>query len=94
MRRDSIEAFRKGGRAELVDKEEQELAVISGYLPTQLSEAEVRAIVERVLAETGATGPRDMGKVMPKVLAETKDKADGRQVSGIVQALLKSKAGT
>jgi uncharacterized protein YqeY len=93
MRRDSIEAFRKGGRAELVDKEEQELAVIGGYLPKQLSESEVRAIVERVVAETGASGPRDMGKVMPKVLAETKDLADGRQVSGIVQALLKTKAG-
>jgi hypothetical protein len=93
MRRDSIEAFRKGGRDELVQKEEQELAVITGYLPKQLSEAEVRAVVERVLAETAATGPRDMGKVMPKVLAETKDKADGKQVAGMVQALLKAKAG-
>jgi uncharacterized protein YqeY len=92
MRRDSIDAFRKGGRAELVDKEEQELAVIGGYLPKQLSEAEVRAIVTRVVAETGAAGPRDMGKVMPKVLAETKDLADGKQVAGIVQALLKEKA--
>ena len=68
MRRDSIDAFRKGERPELVAKEEQELAVISGYLPQQLSEAEVRAIAERVVAETGASGPRDMGKVMPKVL--------------------------
>jgi uncharacterized protein len=93
MRRDSIEAFRKGERPELVAKEEQELAVIIGYLPKQLSEPEVRSIVERVLAETGATGPRDMGKVMPKVLAETKDKADGKQVAGIVQTLLKAKAG-
>ena len=94
MRRDSIDAFRKGERPELVAKEESELAVISGYLPQQLSEAEVRAIVERVVAETGASGPRDMGKVMPKVIAETKDRADGRQVSGVVQALLKAKAGT
>ena len=93
MRRDSIEAFRKGERPELVAKEEQELAVITEYLPKQLSEPEVRSIIERVLAETGATGPRDMGKVMPKVLAETKDKADGKQVAGIVQALLKAKAG-
>jgi uncharacterized protein YqeY len=93
MRRDSIEAFRKGERPELVAKEEQELAVISGYLPKQLSESEVRSIIERVLAETGATGPRDMGKVMPKVLAETKDRADGKQVAGVVQALLKAKAG-
>ena len=93
MRRDSIEAFRKGGRAELVDKEEKELAIISGYLPKQLTEAEIRAIVARVVSETGATGPRDMGKVMPKVLAETKDKADGKLVAGLVQAALKEKAG-
>ena len=91
MRRDSIEAFRKGGRSELVEKEERELAVIAGYLPTQLTEAEVRQIAERVIAETGAVGPRDMGKVMPKMQAETKDRADGRQVAGIVQALLKAK---
>jgi len=93
MRRDSIDAFRKGERPELVAKEEQELAVISGYLPQQLSDTEIRAIAQRVVAETGASGPRDMGKVMPKVLAETKDRADGRQVSGVVQELLKAKAG-
>ena len=93
MRRDSIDAFSKGERPELVAKEEQELAIISGYLPQQLTEAEVRAIAERVVTETGAGGPRDMGKVMPKVLAETKDRADGKQVSGVVQALLKAKAG-
>lgn len=92
MRRDSIDAFRKGDRAELAAKEEQELAVIGEYLPKQMSEADVRAIVSRVVAETGAAGPRDMGKVMPKVLAETKDRADGKQVAGIVQALLKEKA--
>jgi len=93
MRRDSIDAFRKGERPELVAKEEQELVIITGYLPKQMSEAEVRAIALRVVGETGASGPRDMGKVMPKVLAETKDRADGRQVSGVVQALLRAKAG-
>ena len=93
MRRDSIDAFRKGGRAELVDKEEKELGVISAYLPKQMSEADIRAIVAKAIADTGANGPRDMGKVMPKVLAETKDKADGKQVAGIVQAALKEKAG-
>jgi uncharacterized protein YqeY len=94
MRRDSIEAFQKGGRSELVDKETKELAVITEYLPKQMTEAEIRAVVARVIAETGATGPREMGKVMPKVLAETKDKADGKQVAGIVQAALKEKAGS
>jgi len=92
MRRDSIDAFQKGGRPELAEKEAQELAVIGDYLPKQLGEAEVRAIVTRVVAETGATGPRDMGKVMTAVLAETKDRADGKHVAGIVQALLKAKA--
>ena len=91
MRRDSMEAFRKGDRPELVEKEEKELAVIGDYLPKQLGEAQIRAIVARVVAETGAAGPRDMGKVMTAVLAETKDLADGRQVAGIVQALLKEK---
>ena len=93
MRRDSIEAFRKGGRSELVEKEEKELGFITEYLPKQMTEAEIRAVVARVVSETGATGPREMGKVMPKVLAETKDKADGKQVAGIVQAALKEKAG-
>jgi hypothetical protein len=93
MRRDSIDAFRKGGRSELVAKEEKELEIISGYLPKQLGEGDIRAIVARVVAETGATGPRDMGKVMPKVLAETKDKADGKQVAAVVQSMLKERAG-
>jgi len=94
MRRDSIEAFRKGGREELASKEEKELAILGDYMPKQLGEAEIRAIVQRVVTETGATGPRDMGKVMPKVLAETKDKADGKAVAALVQAALKEKAGT
>jgi uncharacterized protein YqeY len=93
MRRDSIEAFRKGGRAELVEKEERELAFISDYLPKQMSESEIRAIATKAIADAGAAGPRDMGKVMPKVLAETKDRADGKQVAALVQALLREKAG-
>lgn len=93
MRRDSIEAFRKGGREDLASKEESELGVLSDYMPKQLTESEVRAIVERVVADTAASGPRDMAKVMPRVMAETKDRADGKQVAGIVQAVLKAKAG-
>lgn len=92
MRRDSIDAFRKGDRPELAAKEEQELVLIQSYLPAPMSDAEVRAIVEAVVAETGATGPRDMSKVMPKVLAQTKDRADGKKVAGLVSALLKDKA--
>jgi len=91
MRRDSIDAFKKGDRPELAAKEEQELALIQTYLPAQMPDAEMRAIVEAVIAETGASGPRDMGKVMPKVLAQTKDRADGKKVAGLVSALLKEK---
>ena len=94
MRRDSIDAFRKGDRPQLADKEEHELAIIQSYLPTQMSDAELRAIVERVVAATGAAGPRDMGKVMPKALAETKDRADGKKVAGLVGAMLKEKAAS
>lgn len=94
MRRDSIDAFKKGDRPELVAKEEAELALIQAYLPQQLTEAEVRAVVARVIDETGAAGPRDMSKVMPKVVAETKDRADGKTVAALVQALLKERAGT
>lgn len=94
MRRDSIDAFRKGDRPQLADKEEHELTIIQGYLPKQMSDADLRAIVERVVAETGAAGPRDMGKVMPKVLAETKDRADGKKVAGLVGAMLKEKAAS
>ena len=92
MRRDSIDAFKKGDRPELAAKEQQELALIQTYLPAEMSDADMRAIVEAVIAETGAAGPRDMGKVMPKVLAQTKDRADGKKVAGLVSALLKEKS--
>jgi len=92
MRRDSVEAFRKGDRPELAAKEEKELEIVKSYLPAQMSDADLRAIVERVVAETGAAGPRDMGKVMPKVLAETKDRADGKKIASLVGAMLKEKA--
>jgi uncharacterized protein YqeY len=92
MRRDSVEAFRKGDRPELAAKEEKELEIVQSYLPAQMSDADLRVIVQRVVAETGAAGPRDMGKVMPKVLAETKDRADGKKIASLVGAMLKEKA--
>jgi uncharacterized protein YqeY len=91
MRRDSIDAFTKGGRMDLASKEERELAVIAGYLPEQLDEAKIRVIAARVIAETGAKGPQDTKVVMPKVMAETKGRADGKTVSGIVAAMLKER---
>lgn len=88
MRRDSIEAFRKASRAELVEKEERELSIISAYLPAQLDDAGIREMAASVIAETGATGRKDMNKVMPLVMARTKDLADGKAVSRIVGEML------
>ena len=92
MRRESIEAFTKGGRDELAKKETAELAILESYLPTQLDEAAVRAAAERVIAETGATGPKEQGKVMQTLMAELKGQADGGLVSRVVGELLKPKA--
>lgn len=88
MRRDSIEAFEKGGRGELVAKEQAELAVIQSYLPQQLGEDEIRALARKAIADTGAAGKKDMGKVMAKLRDETKDRADGKVVARIVGELL------
>src|SRR2546423_15557463 len=82
MRRDSIQAFRKGERPDLVQKEEKELELIRAYLPEQLDEAKIREIATRVIGETGAKGPQDMKIVMPKVVAETKGRSDGKVGSG------------
>ena len=87
-----LKAFRKAERTALVQKEERELAVISGYLPEQLDEAKVREIAARVIRETGAKGPQDTKVVMPRVIAETKGRADGKIVSGVVSALLREQA--
>jgi uncharacterized protein YqeY len=92
MRRESIEAFTKGGRAELAAKETKELEILESYLPKQLDEAAVRAAAQRAIAETGATGPKEQGKVMQKLMPELKGQADGGMVSRVVSELLKPKA--
>lgn len=88
MRRESIAAFEKGGRAELVAKEQAELAVLEGYLPQQLGEDEIRAAAQRAIAETGATGSGAQGAVMKKVMAELRGRADGKVVARVVTELL------
>ena len=93
QRRDSIEAYAKGDRQDLVDKEKAELAIILEYLPEQLTTEEVTGLVRQAIQEVGALGPQDMGKVMGQVMPQVRDRAEGRQVSGIVQELLKEKAG-
>jgi uncharacterized protein YqeY len=92
MRRESIEAFVKGGRTELATKETKELEILESYLPKQLGEAAVRAAAQRAIAETGATGPKEQGKVMQKLMPELKGQADGGMVSRVVSELLKPKA--
>jgi uncharacterized protein len=92
-RRESVEAFRKGGREDLASKEESEIAILAGFLPEQLSEAEIAALVETAVAETGATSPRDMGKVMGWLAPRTKGRADGRAVSQAVATVLAARSG-
>jgi uncharacterized protein len=92
-RRESVAAFRKGGRDDLAGKEEAEIAILAVYLPEQLSEAEIAALVEEAIATTGAQGPRDMGKVMGWLSPKTKSRADGRVVSQAVGAALARLAG-
>jgi len=88
QRRDGIEEFRKAGRADLVAKEEAELAILESYMPKAMSEEEVRAEVKAVIAEVGATSKRDMGKVMKAALARLAGRADGKAVQAAAQALL------
>jgi len=86
--RDSIEAFEKGGRADLADKERKELDLLETYLPPPLSEADIERVVREVVAETGATGPRDMGAVMKETLKRLEGGADGKQVNTVVRRIL------
>jgi len=88
QRRESIVQFRKGGREDLVAQEQAEIEALEKYLPRQLSPEEIRAEAQRVIAEVGATGPRDMGRVMGKLMPAMRGRADGRQVSQIVRELL------
>jgi len=87
-RRESVEAFRKGGREDLASKEEAEIAILAGFLPEQLSESEIAALVDEAIAATGAAGPRDMGKVMGWLAPRTKGRADGRLVSQVAGTAL------
>ena len=87
-RRESVEAFRKGGREDLASKEEAEIAILAEFLPEQLSEAAIEMLVRDAVAATGASSPRDMGKVMGFLSPKTKGRADGRLVSQVVGRVL------
>jgi uncharacterized protein YqeY len=88
QRRESIEAFVKGGRQDLVDKEEAELEIILEYMPEQMSEEQIVELVQAAIEEVGASGPQDMGKLMGRLMPQTRGKADGRTVNEIVRRLL------
>ncbi len=88
QRRDSIESFLAGGREELAVKEEKELAIIEEYLPQQLSDDALKALVQEAVEEAGATSPKDMGKVMKAVMPKVKGRADGKRINAVVRALL------
>ena len=88
QRRESAQVYRESNRTDLAEKEEMELAVIQEFLPQQLSEEEIKTIIEAAVAETGAASARDMGKVMKIVSAKTVGRADGRMVSELVKARL------
>jgi hypothetical protein len=87
-RRESVEAYRAGGREELAAKEEAEIAILAGYLPQALSRADLEALVAEAIAATGAATPRDLGKVMGWLAPRTRGRADGKVVSGLVAAAL------
>jgi hypothetical protein len=90
QRRDSIELYRSGGREDLADAEAREITVLETYLPAQMPDTEIRAIARRVIDETSARGPRDMGKVMPRLIELIGGRADGSLVSQIARQELTS----
>jgi uncharacterized protein YqeY len=93
QRRESIEAFTKGNRQDLVDKEEAELAVVLEYLPEQMSRDAITETAREVIHKVGASGPQDMGKVMGALMPQLKGRAQGKEVSSVVTELLRSAGG-
>jgi len=91
QRRDSVEQFRAGGRPELAEKEEKEIARLQSYLPAQLSPDELRAEVRAAIAQVGAKGPKDMGAVMKALMPKVQGRAEGKAVSDAVKAELTPK---
>ena len=87
-RKEAIEVFNQGSRPDLADKEEAELKILSGYLPPQLSEEEIKEILANVIEELSASGPKDLGKVMKSAMPKLAGRADGREVNQLARELL------
>ena len=87
-RLEAAEAYREGGRTDAAEAEEREAEVIAGYMPKQLSDEELHAIVGDAVAESGASSPQEMGKVMSLVMPSVKGRADGKRVSAAVKEML------
>ncbi len=90
QRRESVEAFQKGNRQDLVAQEEAELVVLKEYLPEPMNREEIIALTRKIIGEIGARGPGDKGKVMGQLMPQVKGRADGKEVSTIVSELLAS----
>jgi uncharacterized protein YqeY len=88
QRRESIEAFRAGGREAMAANEEAEAAILAEFLPEALSAEELESLVRTAIAESGASSPADLGRVMAKVVPQTKGRADGKAVSDLVRQVL------
>ena len=88
QRRESLSIYQEQGRTDLAEKEEAELAVIEKYLPKQLSEDEMRDELKKIITQTGASGPQDMGKVMGSATKSMTGRADGKAISAMVKSLL------
>lgn len=90
QRRDSIEQYRKAGREDLAQQEAQELAILEEYLPKQLSDEEVAAVIDEIIATVGATSAKDMSKVMGPVMQKLKGRAEGQKIQAMVKEKLSS----
>jgi len=88
QRRDSLQIYQQQSRADLAQKEEEEIAVIEKFLPQQLSPEELRTALQQIVADTGAAGPADMGKVMGVASKQLAGRADGKSISAVVKELL------
>jgi len=90
QRKEAAEGFTKGGNTDMAEKEMEEAAIYQAYLPAQMSEEEVKTIIKDTIAEIGASGPADMGKVMAAIMPKVKGKADGAMINRVVKETLSS----